>query len=174
MQTSPSPDLAAAFKGAMKQLVAGVSLLTTRAVDGSRHGMLVTNLASVGAPAAALLICVNRGASMHDSLLASGRFGVNLLRVTHADLVAIFTGKPSGEARFAHGCWRADADGVPILEDALASFACRVATSIPFDGNTLFIGRVEACHAAAPFDPLTYMQGVFRGPPRLEDPKELP
>lgn len=164
MQTSPTLDLAAAFKNAMKQLVAGVSLLTTRAADGSRHGMLVTNLASVGAPEPALLICVNRGASMHEPLLASGRFGVNLLRATHADLVAIFTGKPSGEARFAHGCWRADAHGVPVLEDALASFTCRVETSMPFDGNTLFIGRVEACHAAAPFDPLTYMNGAFRSP----------
>lgn len=155
--------LLASIRAAQKSLTAGVYLLTTTAGDGSCHGMLVTNLATVGTQCPAIVICVNAQASVHAPLEQSGRFGVNVLGESHQDLTGVFTRKPSGEARFQHGTWAADTNGVPVLQDALASFSCRVVQALPFDGNSLFIGAIESVWCGERATPLVYADGGFRG-----------
>ena len=170
MNPSSAAELPAnptAFKTAMNRLVAGVSIITTSA-RGTRFGMVVTNLASVGVKSPALLICVNGQASMHGPLVASGHFCVNFLRQSQAVLATVFASKPSGEARFAHGNWSGDASGVPTLNDGLASMSCRVESSFPFDSQTIFIGRVTEIHIYGPLDPLVYVEGAFSGLDRTD------
>src|SRR3954462_7103791 len=81
----------AAFRNAMRRLAATVTIVTT--ADGGRwHGMTATAVTSVSADPPALLVCVTQSASLQEPLMASGRFGVNLLRACHADLCGIFSG----------------------------------------------------------------------------------
>jgi flavin reductase (DIM6/NTAB) family NADH-FMN oxidoreductase RutF len=174
-QPSTDPALVSAIRTAQKSLTSGVYLLTTTASDGSRHGMLVTNLSTIGSQRPAMVICVNAQKSMHRPLERSGRFGVNVLRASHVGLTGVFTGKPSGEARFQHGRWGADASGVPLLDDALASFSCRIEQALSFDSSTLFVGVIEAVRCSDASEPLLYAAGAFRGlpaiawrPPRLD------
>ena len=107
---------------------------------------------------------------MHAPLVAAGHFCVNLLRAPQSALATVFANKPSGEARFAHGNWTSDQSDMPALADGLASLSCKVESSIPFDSQTLFIGRVTAVRLHGSFDPLAYVGGSFRGLDLNSDP----
>jgi flavin reductase len=153
-------DVKAGFRNAMRRLAATVTIITT-AEGENRHGMTATAVTSVSADPPALLVCVNQTASLHDPLLASGRFCVNLLRTCHSDLCGIFSGQKDGAERFLTGNWMSDASGVPYLGDAQASLICAVEVKIPYATHTVFIGRVEVVRIFDEVKPLIYQDGHF-------------
>jgi flavin reductase len=153
-------EVNAAFRSAMRRLAATVTIITTH--EGGRwHGMTATAVTSVSADPPALLVCVNQSASLHDPLLASGRFGVNLLRACHTELCGIFSGQRDGQERFDFGDWRTDEGGLPYLGDAQASLVCTVELKMPYATHTVFIGRVDAVRIFDEVTPLIYQDGHF-------------
>lgn len=48
-------------------------------------------------------------------------------------------------------------DGVPYLNDNIATVRCKVLQSIKYDSNTLFIAEVQDCANGKSCEPLTYM-----------------
>jgi flavin reductase (DIM6/NTAB) family NADH-FMN oxidoreductase RutF len=123
--------------------------------------MAATAVVSVCAEPPALLVAVNRSASIHAILSASDEFCVNLLSHRHAELVAAFSGKLKGAARFAEGDWRYTETGVPVLADALASIVCRTISRVDIGTHTLFIGEAAAIANHADIAPLAWMDGGF-------------
>ena len=162
MSTSslPTVDLLPDFKQAMRRLAATVTIITA-AHEGRRYGMAATAVNSVTAAPPTLLICVNQGASIHAPLLASGRFGVNLLGHEHESLVPPFSGKAAGEERFAHGRWTEGWGGLPALADAQAALLCRVVSTFACGSHTVVVGEVEAIHIDGQPRPLIYQDGAF-------------
>jgi flavin reductase (DIM6/NTAB) family NADH-FMN oxidoreductase RutF len=137
----PTAVLHSDFKKGMRRLSSSVSLITAGGELG-RNGMTATAVCSVSAEPPILLIGINLGASIHDQIMQSGSFGVNLLRPRHRHLADRFSSGLSGEARFEHGDWQEGALGVPILEDALASFACEVIKVVTVGTHDIFFGQV--------------------------------
>ena len=157
---SPAQEVKAAFRNAMRRLAATVTIVTTS--DGSRwHGMTATAVTSVSADPPALLVCINQSASLHDPLLASGRFGVNLLRACHTELCGIFSGQRDGQELFDFGEWKSDEAGPPYLADAQASLACTVELKMAYATHTVFIGRVDTVRIFDEVTPLIYQDGRF-------------
>jgi flavin reductase len=153
-------EVKAAFRNAMRRLAATVTIVTTQ--EGGRwHGMTATAVTSVSADPPALLVCVNQSASLHDPLLVSGRFGVNLLRACHTELCGIFSGQRDGQERFTFGDWRADESGPPYLADAQASLSCTVELKMAYATHTVFIGRVDSVRIFDEVTPLIYQDGHF-------------
>jgi cob(II)yrinic acid a,c-diamide reductase len=149
----------AAYKTAMRKLVAGVSLITVSG-RGGRNGLTATAVCSVAADPPTLLCCVNRSASAFSDLRAAGVFAVNLLQRHHRGLAYRFAAEPSGESRFDTGQWVAGTTGAPVLADALASFECEVSEIVPASTHGIFIGRVVAVdHRTG--NELLYSGGVY-------------
>ena len=97
-----SLTLASDFRSAMRRLASTVTIIT--ASHGcSRHGMTATAVTSLTASPPSLLVCINQSASIHDPIVKSGRFCVNLLACDHDHLVPVFSGQLVGEERFASG-----------------------------------------------------------------------
>ena len=148
----------------MRQLAAGVTLVTTAAADGTRAGLTATAVSSVSAEPPQLLACVNREGEAHDLLLATRCLAVNLLSAGQVDLAERFSGRTgvAGEARFAAGRWATLVTGAPVLEDALASFDCRVVATLAAGTHTVFVARVEAAVVRPdPAGPLAYLDGGY-------------
>jgi len=156
------------FKRGMRQLAGGVTLVTTL-WQGERGGLTATAVCSVSAQPPQLLACVNKTASAHDLIIASGIFCVNLLGMQHIHLAERFSGQhgTDGDDRFKDGQWRSLKTGAPVLPDALASFDCELARQIEAASHTIFIGAIvdvavsggkPLIHADGGF--LTAMQGV--------------
>jgi flavin reductase (DIM6/NTAB) family NADH-FMN oxidoreductase RutF len=153
-------DIASKFKEAMRKLGSGAALITARR-ETRRFGMTATSLTPVSLSPASLLICVNESASIHAPIAASRRFCVNLLNRHQANLARRFAIKPHGEARFEHGVWSEDEDGLPILASCVANIACAVARIISHGTHGIIIGNVLRVSCPAEADPLLYLNGVF-------------
>lgn len=160
VQASSESGLAPAegFRAAMRRLAGTVTIISTRH-EARRHGMTATAVCSVCAEPPTLLVCVNRSASIHEPIAAARRFCVNLLGVEHAELVAPFSGRLAGEARFDHGHWVTGALDLPCLEDAQASVFCVVRQAVPYATHTVFFGEALAVHVRPDVAPLLYQDG---------------
>ena len=151
-----------AFKRGMRQLAASVTIVTTEH-DGERRGLTATAVCSLSASPPRLLVCVNRLASPHDLIAASGRFCVNVLAEEHAALSQRFAGAEAGEARFAIGTWGTLATGAPMLQEALASFDCELLHQVEVETHSIFIGGVVAVVSHPGRRPLLYADGCYVG-----------
>lgn len=158
-QPFTTTDLGAAFKQAMRRLTSTVSLITTTS-GGRRVGMAATAVQSVTADPATLLVCINRSASISQPLRERGRFAVNILHVSHLDLVPIFSGKLKDEARFAHGEWET-MDDVPVLADAQAVLVCDVQSAATVGSHDVVFGEVVSIRIRPDIAPLLYENGGF-------------
>ncbi|MDH0127105.1 flavin reductase family protein [Brucella intermedia GD04153] len=148
------------FKKAMRRLTATVALITT-SDKGVPFGMAATAICSIGVNPPSLLVSIAHTATMHDPLINSRRFCVNLLSREHAHIVGPFSGKLKGAARFEIGEWTEGYGEVPVLVDAQASVICEIANVFEHSGHTLVIGIVVETRVREEVMPLLYENGGF-------------
>ncbi|MNT76447.1 FMN reductase (NADH) RutF [compost metagenome] len=68
----------------------------------------------------------------------------------------------SGEERFAEAQWASGITGVPLLEEALVSFECRLEQVIAASTHDMFIGEVVGIRGLQEQDgPLVYFNSRF-------------
>ena len=113
------------YRNAMARLGAAVNIITTDGPAG-RAGFTASAVCSVTDEPPMLLVCLNRSASVYPAFTANGVLCVNVLAAGHQALSGLFGGKTPMDERFAAGRWSRKATGSPVLEDAAASFDCRV------------------------------------------------
>ena len=151
------------FRAAMRGLASGVSLVTTRDAAGTPHGMAATAVVSVSAEPPRLLVCVNRTASMHAPLLASGLFAVSFLAVEQAGFVTLFSSPEARSRRFDDPGWETLVTGAPVLGGAIAALDCRVAERFDAASHTMLLGDVVATRTTqGPAEPLVHFDGRLR------------
>jgi len=150
----------ALFKEGMRQLTAGVTIVTT-AIGNEHRGLTATAVCSLSAEPPTLLACVNREAGAHDPTLQSRVFCVNLLAAHHRDLAALFANPDNVEERFESGEWGVLESGAPVLMDSLASFDCILGQTMRADTHTVLTGRVQAVRLDGSLEPLLYSRGAF-------------
>ncbi|WP_224007785.1 flavin reductase family protein [Aureimonas sp. SA4125] len=145
------------FRAAMSRFAAAVHIVTTDGAAG-RRGVTATSVASVSDAPATLLVCLNTSNEANQRFEANGCFAVNLLADESEGLARVFAGEGalSPEARFAEGEWGLRATGAPILEDALASFDCRLIDSRIVATHRVMIGEVRSIHLGAERPCLVY------------------
>jgi flavin reductase (DIM6/NTAB) family NADH-FMN oxidoreductase RutF len=160
--TAASDDIAYAFRQAMRRLAATVTIVSTARM-GQRSGMTATAVTSLSVQPPALLVCVNRSASLHADLSLGARFCVNILGHAHGELSAAFGGQTEPEGRFAQGAWQDDPWEVPYLSDAPANVFCIVARMIDYGTHSIVIGSVYAAREGEGAHPLIYGNGRYLG-----------
>jgi flavin reductase (DIM6/NTAB) family NADH-FMN oxidoreductase RutF len=80
------------FRGAMRHLVGGVSVITSG--HGSEiTGMTVTSVSSLSLDPPSLIVSINRASSTWPVLERYGVFGVNVLTADQLDIAERFSGK---------------------------------------------------------------------------------
>jgi flavin reductase (DIM6/NTAB) family NADH-FMN oxidoreductase RutF len=152
----------AAFRGAMRSLAGGVSVITAgRSRDIT--GMTVTSVSSLSVEPPTLIVSVNRQSSTWPLLQRYGAFGVNILSADQVDVAERFSGKGGlkGAERFAGAQWITRATGVPLLSGALAAIDCEVEEAIERHSHAIVIGRVRDVVTSAPHTALTYWDGQY-------------
>jgi flavin reductase (DIM6/NTAB) family NADH-FMN oxidoreductase RutF len=162
------------FRGAMRQLTGGVSVITVgRGKDIS--GMTVTSVSSLSVDPPALIVSVNRGASSWPLLKRYGFFGVNILTSDQIDIAERFSGKDgiNGAGRFAGSEWTTRASGVPLLSGALAAVDCQVEEIVERHSHAIVIGRVLDLQVSKRTAALAYWHGQYVAIDRDEDAVKL-
>ena len=146
------------FRRSISRFASGVTVITTFDRSGAPAGMTASAVTSLSLDPVQLLVCISDGLPTLDSIRASGRFAVNVLAASHADLAMRFA-DPTAD-RFA-GLGLREGWGSPVLADALAVFDCTVAEFVPGGDHTIVIGDVRACEHDPDGRPLVYWASGF-------------
>ncbi len=154
------PIDSAAFKEALRGWASGVTVVTSRA--GKRvHGMTVSAFSSVSAEPPLVLVCANRASLTHGVIEDGGVFAVNILAEHQQDVSQLFASSELEDSRLERVGWTEGKTGAPLIDEALASLECRVASAHHEGSHTIYIGQVEAVHTTDA-TPLLYYDGGYR------------
>jgi flavin reductase (DIM6/NTAB) family NADH-FMN oxidoreductase RutF len=135
-----------AFRQAMRHVPSAVAVVTAEH-EGRRRGLTATAVCSVSADPPQVLACVNKAGRAHGCISQAHAFAVNYLADSQAELALAFS-RPVGDPdeRFHQDDWATGPEGVPLLRDALVSFACRVVQSVDCGTHTIFVGEILQIH----------------------------
>lgn len=156
------PVSSADFRGAMRHLAGGVSVIT--AGRGKNiTGMTVTSVTSLSIDPPTLLVSINRDASSFPLIRRHGAFGVNILAADQLDVAERFAGKGGlkGADRFAGSRWVTAVSGVPLLVGALSAVDCEVEEIVERHSHGIIIGRVRDIRNSARTAALAYWHGQY-------------
>jgi len=145
MSADTADTLRGRFLEAMSRAANSIYIVTTDGPAG-RGGVTVTAFSSVSADVTEprLLICLNHESSTAQLIRANGAFCVNLLGAQHEHISERFAGRiGKGEDRFAEGSWLPAASGLLRLEDALASYDCRLSEQSLVGTHHVLFGAVQ-------------------------------
>lgn len=155
-----APDVAAAFKQAMRGMASTVTVVTAH--DGARHhGMTATAVSSLSMDPPALVVCINRTTLLHDIMYSARCFCVSVLDEAQDQVSAAFGGTAGAAERFAVGNWRYRDDGLGFLADAQANIFCDKAAAMPFGTHTIIVGTVSDVRIGDRQQPLIYKDASY-------------
>lgn len=130
------------FRQAMRHVPSAVAVVTAEHA-GQRRGLTATAVCSVSADPPQVLACVNKGGRAHACIEQANAFGINYLADSQAPIALAFSRPGSdADARFDDAQWIDGAQGVPLLDSAVVSFACRVAQRVDCGTHSIFIGEI--------------------------------
>lgn len=159
--TADTIDLANGLKTAMRRMPSSVALITTRdPKTGEPAGLAASAVIPVSMEPPSMLVSINKNASAHAAIEASGQFCVNLLGTEQTALVGLFSNSGMRDQRFAHESW-CERSGLPYLRDVPSSIFCKVRTTVLFGTHELFIGEVFDIVVADTAEPLGWLEGDF-------------
>jgi flavin reductase (DIM6/NTAB) family NADH-FMN oxidoreductase RutF len=152
------PDL---FRGTLSNWASGVTVVTSRAGDDVR-GMTASAFCSLSLDPPLVLVCVDKSAIMHDFMVKSNHFAINMLARDQEDVSRACSSRRVEESRRLEGIpYHEEATGSPVLDHAIAYLDCRVENAYEGGDHTIFVGRVEAA-GARDGEPLIYFRGGYR------------
>ena len=146
------------FRSVMGRFASGVTVVTSVNEEGEDEGMTVSAFCSLSLDPPLVLCCVDRAASMYDSLASADGFIVNILSEKQESLARRFSGTDPN--RFEGIGYGRGVSGIAILDDVLAYLECqRVATHLGGD-HCIYVGEVEVAEAREG-RPLLYYRGGY-------------
>lgn len=162
LATDMTPVLKQDYRDAMARLAAAVNVITTDGPCG-RAGFTATAVCSVTDDPPTLLVCLNRSASAHPAVIGNGNVCINTLASDQEVLSNLFGGKTPMAERFAAANWSTWATGAPVLDDAVASFDCRISQISSVGTHDILYCEVLALRRRASADGLVYFDRHYHG-----------
>ena len=147
------------FRRALSCFTSGVTVVTTIDAAGELHGLTVSAFCSVSLSPPLVLICVEKTTASHFAFSESGVFGVNILNESQAELSDHFA-TPLFD-KFSNVPYRIGFDGIPLLENTLASLECRIKNDFDGGDHSIFVAEVERATVEDGM-PLVYFKGDYR------------
>jgi flavin reductase (DIM6/NTAB) family NADH-FMN oxidoreductase RutF len=149
-----------AFKQALRGWASGVTVVTSRSGDKT-HGMTVSAFSSVSADPPLILVCANQSSTTHDLIEEGGVFAVSILASHQQDVSSVFASSKHEDSRLQQVRWTAGETGAPLIDEAVASLECTVASAHREGSHTIYVGHVQAVHTTDA-EPLLYYKGGYR------------
>ena len=147
----------ASLREVMSFYPTGVTVVAASEKANAPFGLTVNSFTSLSLTPPLILVCIGQTSTLHDRLIASDYFSVNILAGNQGAVADRFAAEPSGE-RFEGAAWQVGTFGVPIIDGATAWLECSRYELLEGGDHTILIGRVE--HSAVTGrDALVYHRG---------------
>jgi flavin reductase (DIM6/NTAB) family NADH-FMN oxidoreductase RutF len=128
-----------AFRAACGLFATGVAVLTTRAADGTPHGLTINSFSSLSLNPPLVMVAVDRDCTSMGAFETSSSFAVNILREEQIDLSIRFAQLPEG--RFTGVSWREGVTGAPVMEGVLGVIEAKTVQVIDAGDHRALIGE---------------------------------
>ena len=88
-------------------------------------------------------------------------FAVNILASHQQDVSNVFASSKHEDSRLEQVSWTEGETGAPLIDEALVSLECKVASAHQEGSHTIYVGHVQAVHTTDA-EPLLYYKGSYR------------
>ncbi len=146
------------FRHALGHFASGVTVITTKDASGHRHGITVSAFCSVSLAPPLILICIDKYTGSHHAFEENECFAVNILREDQQYYSDRFASHL--DDKFDGIAFDENADGIPVLKDALVNLECRRVNAHDNGDHTIFVGAIERS-TVRDGNPLVYSQGNY-------------
>lgn len=138
--TAPA-DKARLFRNALGAFATGVTVITTRAADGSDVGVTANSFNSVSLDPPMILWSIGKNSSSLAAFMAAETFAVHILAADQEQLSGRFA--KSGTDKFAGVEIERGLGDAPLLKGAAARFQCRTAFRHEAGDHYILVGEVD-------------------------------
>ena len=147
----------------------GVTIVTSMDEKTGPAGLAANSFTSVSLRPPLVLISVDLGANSSRALERSGRYAAHILGAHQEALCRRFARSDlSGTEKLEGVSWIRGLGGVPLLDDYLARFECRVVQAIPGGDHVVYLGEVERLDFEdTELPPLGFFRGGYLSSPGL-------
>jgi flavin reductase (DIM6/NTAB) family NADH-FMN oxidoreductase RutF len=149
---------AAHFRQLLGRFATGVTIITVNGPQGRPEGMTASSLASVSLHPPLVSVCIDHAAELHDLILDSREFVVNILESAQEALSRRFADKH--DDRFDGIGYHRSPEGLVLLGGALAHIECERYAIYPGGDHSIVLGRVIG-GSTAEGHPLLYYRGGY-------------
>ena len=148
------------LREALGNFVTGVTVVTTRYGD-ELHGLTANSFTSVSLDPPLVLFSLSRTADCFDAFERSDFFVINVLRSNQEALSNRFATKDVD--KWSEVRWRPGHGDCPLLDGAIATFECRVATRYEGGDHVIYVGEVLRFDHHPEGEPLVFFRGRYTG-----------
>ena len=131
----------------------GIYVLTTRR-GAEPCAMIVSWVSQVSYAPPLLMVSLRHSRYALPAIQESGVFSLSLLRNEQKPWVARFK-NPISQQQFVELFFETNKKSAPVLKGALASWKCRVSSTLEAGDHILVIGEVQSAYANREGEPLT-------------------
>lgn len=160
------------FRHALGQFATGVTIVTTTDAHGHPVGLTVSSFNSVSLEPALVLWSMAHSAGSLPAFTQCAHYAIHVLAADQQALAQRFASRVPD--RFAEVAWHANAQGVPILDGAVAVFECDNRSRYAEGDHTIFVGQVQQVRHQPATAPLLYHGGRMHAHHTLPLPPDLP
>ena len=128
------------FLMAMRGITSTVNVISAK-LNKERHAMTATSVASLSLSPPAMIICVNKEASIHNILRKDKKFVINVLSNKQQNLSELCSSTEEGESRFKDGGWVTE-DEIVFNNNSVSNIICNCTGIVDHSTHTVFFGDV--------------------------------
>lgn len=147
------------FLTAMRSITSTVNVISAKLRD-ERHAMTATSVASLSLSPPAMIVCVNKQASIHDILKEGKKFVINVLSVQQKNLSEACSNSDEGESRFNDNGWVTEEDLV-FNSNSTSNIVCKCTKIINHSTHSVFFGDVIEVKNNNSYKALLYVSGGY-------------
>ena len=148
------------LRRALGHFVTGVTVVTTRCLQGSLQGITANSFSSVSLDPPLVLVSVARTLSSFQHFRSCNAFAVHLLGDDQRDISNRFAAR--GSDKWAGIDVGEGVDGIPLLPNRLGLFECKLHATHDGGDHEILIGRVVRYDVAPETPPLVFFKGAYR------------
>ncbi len=138
----------------------GVAVITTRGADGQPAGLTCNSFSSVSLEPPLVLFSLRKASKLLNAFKQAEGFAINILSQRQDALSGRFASSKVAD-KFEGVAWRPGALDMPLIDDCLASFECRVHASHEAGDHYIFIGEVKHMSGGPADQALVFYKGAY-------------
>src|SRR6266849_5390733 len=125
---APTTPTTSEFRIALGQFATGVTVVTVESAPGRVHGMTANSFTSVSLEPPLVSVCVLQHAHLLPLVMEKRKFGINVLKEDQQKISEFFAraDQLEGEEEALKVGFHWTNEGIPLLNDVLCQFTCRL------------------------------------------------